>query len=62
MKIIGTNKSAYDLCRSGITGCINCNNDKCKNGSLFVKMGNSCENRFFEGDDELYEYINSQYH
>jgi hypothetical protein len=53
---------AYESCRRGVTGCINCNNYECKNGSLFVEMGNSCENRIFEADDELCEYINSQNH
>lgn len=54
-------KSAYELCRAGVTGCINCNTDDCKAGSLFKEMGNSCENRVFEADDELHAYINSQY-
>lgn len=53
--------TAYESCRRGITGCVNCNTE-CENGSLFKEMGNSCENRVFEADDELYAYINSQYH
>ncbi len=55
-------KSSYELCRGGMTGCVNCNNDECENGSRFKEMGNSCKNRIFEADDELCDYINSQNH
>lgn len=48
-------------CKSGITGCVNCNTD-CHNGEKYEPDGNSCANRVFEGDDELYAYIDSQYH
>lgn len=49
--------------KSGITECVNCNTEGCKNGSGYKPSKNSdhCENRVFEGDGELYTYIDSQY-
>ncbi len=48
----------------GITGCMNCNATDCKDGSRYKKSPDSdhCENRIFDGDEDLYDYINSQYY
>ncbi len=61
-------KSDKPDCYHGVTGCVNCNNYKCKfaGGSidLYMKNGNSCKNRDFpdEAEEELCNYINSQNH
>jgi hypothetical protein len=49
--------------KHGITGCINCNlnRNECMYGSMYEAQGQSCKNRAFAGDQELYEYIDSQY-
>ncbi len=52
--------------KCGITGCMNCNIEGCRNGSKYKQYpdtnSDACANRVFAGDDELYAYIDSQYH
>lgn len=51
-------------CYHSVFGCVNCNNWSCKNGSMYVKDGNSCLNRVFpeDAEEELCSFVNSQNH
>lgn len=46
--------------KSGVFGCVNCNTEGCIEGSKF-EGESSCSNRVFAGEEELQEYVDSQY-
>lgn len=64
-RISRTDKRPVSI-KYGITGCVNCNRcGICRNGSHYERFpdtnSDSCANRIFAGDDELYAYIASQH-